>query len=73
MEQARNKILYWIMGLLITIVGFFCVNLFTQIADIQKGIVELQLKFTELQATIITREEVKEIVQYEIYKHKGKL
>ena len=58
-----------IAAILITVAGFFCVGLYNKMDEVQKDIIQIKVQLVEVQSKMITRETVREIVQYEIYKY----
>lgn len=55
-------------GILLAIVGFIGTQLYIKISDMQHDLVEMKITLAKIQAETLTREDVKEIVIYEINK-----
>ena len=72
MSVDNGNITYKILfGVSIAIVAYFGTAYFNKLNEIQKDLITLQIKVTELQGQIITRADVKEMIASEIrYYHK---
>lgn len=72
MSVDNGNITYKILfGIAIAIVAYFGTAYFNKLNEIQKDLIALQIKVTELQGQIITRADVKEMIASEIrYYHK---
>lgn len=69
-DEIKNNITYKIVaGALITIVGFFCVNFYNSILDIQKELVIIKMKLQEVELKMITTDRVREIAHDQIIKY----
>ena len=61
-----NKLL---VAILLSIVGFFCANLYYRIVSIQSDIVKVQLDITKLRGELLNKAEIRDIAITEIYKY----
>ena len=65
----KDKIVYWVIGLLVAIVGWSWQTSFSKLCEIEKSVIELKVEVSKMQMQIIDREEIKSIVQDELLKH----
>ena len=64
-----TKLTYWILGLLIAVLGWIWSSQYAKLCAIQEQLLTIQIELTKVQATIVDREEVKAIVADELLKH----
>lgn len=64
-----TKLTYWILGLLMAVLGWIWSTNYAKLADIEKSLIAIQLDLVKIQAQMIDREEVKRIVEDELLKH----
>lgn len=64
-----TKITYWILGLLIAVLGWIWSSQYAKLCAIQEQLLSIQIELTKVQATIVDRDEVKSIVRDELEKH----
>ena len=68
--QLIDKILTYTMGCLISIAGFFAsrslARIEKQITELNYDVIQLRIDVTKLQATYITEDKVREIVENEL-------
>lgn len=65
----KDRLMYWILGLLVAIIGWAWSANFTKLCEIEKSLIELKIDMTKVQASMVDREEIKEIVSDELLKH----
>lgn len=63
-----NKLTYWILGLLIAVLGWIWTVSFTKLCAIETQLVQLQIDITQLKADMMDEERVREIVEHELLK-----
>lgn len=69
LKEKGQNITYKVMfGILIVIVGFFAIQQLNKLTEIEKSIIMIQKDIVKIQSSILTRNEVKEIVRDEIVK-----
>lgn len=56
-------------GILLAIVGFIGTQIYLKITDMQHDLIEMKITLTKIQAEALSRDDVKEIVIYEINKY----
>ena len=59
----QQKVLYAVIGLLVTLLGWIGSVQFQKLMEIERSLTELKLEVTKLQMSIITEEKVKEIAK----------
>lgn len=64
-----TKLTYWILGLLIAVLGWIWSSQYAKLCAIQEQLLSIQIELTKVQATIVDRDEVKSIVRDELEKH----
>lgn len=68
--ETQHAITYKVLfGILIIIIGFFGAAYFNKLNEIQKDLVSLQIKVAEIQSSIMTRQDVKEMIRDEVQKY----
>lgn len=67
MSTENNNLTYKIMfGILIAIVGYFCILQINKLAEIEKSIAQLQKDVAVIQTSLISRSEIKSMIRDEI-------
>lgn len=51
---------------LLGIFGWIWTNAYTKLAEIEKAIVDLKIQMTEIKSGLFNRDQIKEIVRYEV-------
>lgn len=70
MNNNEHGITYKVMfGILIAVIGFFGAAYMNKLTEIEKSIVQVQKDIVQLQATMINRQEIKEMIKDEILKY----
>lgn len=64
-----NKITYTILGLLMAVLGWIWSTNYGKLAEIEKSLVAIQLDLVKIQAQMMDREAVKELIKDEFEKH----
>ena len=59
----QQKVLYAVIGLLVTLLGWIGSVQFQKLMEIERSLTELKLEVTKLQMSIITEGKVKEIAK----------
>lgn len=57
-----------ILTILLAIVSFFLVNTFTRLTEVQRDLAKTQVSIAEINAKLLTREDIHEIARQEIHK-----
>lgn len=65
----KDKLIYYVVGLLIAVLGWAWTANFSKLCEIEKSLIELKVEVSKMQMQIIDREEIKSIVQDELLKH----
>lgn len=60
--QMFDIFLKVIMGILLTIVGFFVTQTYYSIKSLEKDVVTIRLKLAEFEASRISRQEIKDLI-----------
>lgn len=64
-----TKLTYWVLGLLIAVLGWIWSSQYAKLCAIQEQLLSIQIELTKVQATIVDRDEVKSIVRDELKMH----
>lgn len=64
-----TKLTYWILGLLMAVLGWVYAGNYAKLADIEKSLIAIQLDLVKIQAQMMDREAVKELIRDEFEKH----
>ena len=64
-----TKITYWILGLLMAVLGWVWTVSYSKLSAIQQQLLMIQVELAKVQAVMIDRDEVKSIVRDELLKH----
>lgn len=65
----KDRLMYWIMGLLVAVLGWSWTTNYSKLCEIEKSLIELKIDVTKVQANIVDRDAIKEIVADELLKH----
>ena len=69
MEKSINKIILSIIGILLTIIGWFCAQTYQKIIDLNITMTEIKIELTKLQTqseNYVTKIEMREYVDNKI-------
>ena len=68
----QTRLLYAVIGLLITLLGWLGSAQYYKLAEIERGLMELKVEVAKLQCSLLTEDKVKEIatevVEHELLK-----
>ena len=59
----QQRLLYAVIGLLVTLLGWMGSAQYYKLAEIERGLMELRVEVAKLQCSILTEEKVKEIAK----------
>ena len=59
----QQRLLYAVIGLLVTLLGWMGSAQYYKLAEIERGLMELKVEVAKLQCNILTEEKVKEIAK----------
>ena len=59
--------------ILLGVVGWACAAFYQRLINIQKDLTDLQLQITKLQASLVSREEMRQMVADEVARHLAKI
>ena len=62
-DTMQQRLLYAVIGLLITLLGWMGSAQYYKLAEIERGLMELKVEVAKLQCSILTEEKVKEIAK----------
>jgi hypothetical protein len=65
----EKKILTVVVSILIALLGWLGTIQFNKMAEISKDLVALRLEIVQLQKDILTKDDVKEMIETELIKH----
>ena len=67
-----NKLTYWILGLLMAVLGWVWTTQYAKLCAIQEQLLTIQIDITRLQSEMMNEARVREIVEHELLKHNVK-
>lgn len=67
-----TKLTYWVLGLLMAILGWVWTTQYSKLSAIQQQLVMIQIDITRLQSEMMNEARVREIVEHELLKHNVK-
>lgn len=65
----KDRLIYWILGLLVAVLGWSWTTNYSKLCEIEKSLIELKIDVTKVQSNIVDRDAIKEIVADELLKH----
>lgn len=65
----KDRLIYWILGLLVAVLGWSWTANYSKLCEIEKSLIELKIDMTKVQASILDKDAIKEIVADELLKH----
>jgi len=72
MKGWQVTLLCFLLSILLAVIGWTCTSCYGKLIDVEKSLVELKVELARVQVTMLTREDVKEIVIIELAKQGGK-
>lgn len=68
-ETVERNIIYFLLTLVVGMVGFFSTTQMTKLSEIERELVSVKLELTELKSSMLDESKVHTIVEYELAKH----
>lgn len=64
-----TKLTYWILGLLMAILGWVWASQYSKLVEIEKSLLDLKIEVVKMQSQMIDRPEVEKICEDILLKH----